>query len=154
MLADVADGDAFQHIKKRALDASRGTGWLLEELFVGGSDGVDGLGSVSAEFGEQLFDRLVVSAGDLLGVVGVHVESGASALGDVVSGGSLLGSLDQAGVGPLDRGDVGQQLSRVPTLLVDRLARRLLPADGRRLPGTLRCPAGVRRSALHGWRCS
>ena len=62
----------------------------------------------------------------LLGVVGVHVEAGAAALRDVVAGSSLLGSLDQSRISPLDRGDVGEQLPGVPALFVDAALERFL----------------------------
>jgi len=46
MLAHVADGDSFEHIQQRPLDASCGAGRLLEQLIVGSSHRVDRPGPV------------------------------------------------------------------------------------------------------------
>ena len=97
-----------------------------EQLFVGGSDRIDGLGPIAAELSQQLLDRLVVSPRNLPGVVGVHVEAGAAALGDFLAAGSLLSPFDQSGIRPFDRGNVGEQLTRIPSLLVHASLKRLL----------------------------
>ena len=73
-----------------------------------------------------MLDRLIVSARDLLRVVSVHVETGPAALRDILTRRPLLGALDQSRICPLDRGDVGQQLTRIPALLVDAALERLI----------------------------